>query len=267
MRLAAAIALAAAVLGLVPATSAGAAARHRRLPAAEAAAVGHAQRHGMRTGIAVVDTETGRVYADGSADHLFRSASVVKTLIAARLILLGKLSGRNRALARLMITESDNAAASTLYPKAGGDRLVPKLAHHYGVRKLGRATRTTGAMRWGTTKLTARGTAKLYAAIRHDPRVWPWLSRTMHAYHRHSSTGEPNAWGLVAASPHAAVKNGWVLDGDRAQINSTGFVDHDRFAVAIFSRGPAALYYRRGEAIVSAEARLIAPHGHVRVRR
>lgn len=268
MRFAVPVAVAALVPLLVPAANATAVARHPRLPAAEAAAVRYAVQHGMTTGIAVVDTKTGRVYAAGKADHFFQSASVVKTLIATRLILRGKLHGDNRALAYRMITQSDNDAASALYPKAGGDRLVPRLAHHYGVPDLGRPTTTTGEMRWGATKLTARGMAKLYAAIRQDPLVWPWLSRTMHAYQRYSSAGEPNAWGLAAASPHAAVKNGWVLDGDplRAQINTTGFVDHDRFTVAIFSRGPTSLYYRGGEAIVSAEAELIAPHGHVRVR-
>lgn len=268
MRVAVPIAVAALVLALVSPASATAATRQPRLPAAEAAAVRYADRHGMTTGIAVVDTKTARVYVAGKADHLFSSASVVKTLIATRLILRGKLHGATRSLAKLMITRSDNDAASALYPKAGGARLVPKLAHHYGVPDLGRPTTATGPRRWGATKLTARGLAKLYAAIEHDPRVWPWLSRNLHAYQRYSSAGEPNAWGLAAASPHAAVKNGWVLDGNprRAQINTTGFVDHDRFAVAIFSRGPAALYYRSGEAIVSAEAKLIAPHGHVRVR-
>lgn len=268
MRLAVPIAVAALVPLLFPAVSATAIARQPRLSVAEDAAVRYAEQQGMTTGVAVVDTKTDQVYVAGKADHFFQSASVVKTLIAARLILRGKLHGENRSLAYRMITQSDNDAASALYPKAGGDRLVLKLAHHYGVPDLGRPTTTTGPRRWGATKLTARGMAKLYAAIRHDPLVWPWLSRTMHAYQRYSSAGEPNDWGLAAASPHAAVKNGWVLDGDplRAQINTTGFVDHDRFAVAIFSRGPTSLYYRSGEAIVSAEATLIAPHGHVRVR-
>jgi hypothetical protein len=49
----------------------------------------------------------------------------------------------------------------------------------------------------------------------------------------------------------------------RAQINTTGFVDRDRYAVAIFSRGPTSLYYRAGERIVSDEARAIAPNGHL----
>jgi hypothetical protein len=239
---------------------------NRHLPAAEVAAVRLANRDGMATGIGVVDTTTGALYARGESTRMFASASVVKTLIATRLILRGKLHGHNESLAHIMITGSDNDAAQKLYPKVGGDRLVPLLEKHYQLRGLGAPATTPGV--WGSTQLTAAGMAEFYAAIRHDHRVWPWLSRAMHAYHATSTEGEPNTFGVAAAAPKSAVKNGWVLDHEpdkpvRTQIDSTGFVDHDRYAVAIFSRGATSMYYRAGERVVSDEAKLVVPHGHV----
>lgn len=262
--LAVVVATAAAVL---PAAAAVRAPGHvRRLPAAERAAVRLAHHDGMATGIGVVDTATGAVYTAGQANRLFASASVVKTLIATRLILRGKLHGTDRALAHKMIVASDNDAAQQLYPQAGGDRLVPDLERHYHLSGLGAAPLRPHV--WGATRLTAAGMAEFYAAVRTDHRVWPWLSRAMHAYEPTSSEGEPNSFGVAAAAPRSAVKNGWVLDVEpdtprRAQINSTGFVDHDRYAVAIFTRGPTSDYYRAGERVVTDEAELVMPHGHL----
>jgi hypothetical protein len=250
----------------VASTAVSVARSHQRLPSAEAAAVQLAEQDGMATGIGVVDTHTGAVYAAGQSTRMVASASVVKTLIATRLILRGKLHGHNKSLAHIMITGSDNDAAQQLYPKVGGDRLVPLLEKHYHLTRLGAPPLTAGV--WGATRLTAAGMAAFYAAVRHDRRVWPWLSAAMHAYHRTSTSGEPNTFGIAAAAPKSGVKNGWVLDHEpdrpvRTQINTTGFVDHDRYAVAIFSRGPTSMYYRAGERVVSDEATLVAPHGHL----
>jgi hypothetical protein len=122
--------------------------------------------------------------------------------------------------------------------------------------------------RWGSTQITARGMARFYAAIRKDHKVWPWLSRAMHAYHRRSSADEPNDFGIAAAAPASAVKNGWVTGRDThamsaAIINTTGFVDHDRYAAVILSEGPGSLYYAAGERIVSHEAKLVMPRGRI----
>jgi hypothetical protein len=189
------------------------------------------------------------------------SASVVKTLIATRLLLTDRMSPVNRALAWKMITQSDNAAADTLYARVGRDRLLPALAAHYDLPGLGTPPTEPGL--WGTTQITARGLARFYGAVRQDPRVWPWLGRAMHHYASYSSAGEPNAWGVAAAAPGAAIKNGWLLYRSRAVINSTGVVNHDRYAVAILSEGASGRYYSAGEAVVSRQATLLIPEGRL----
>lgn len=228
------------------------------------AAVRYATARGMSTGIAVLDTRTGRTYTGGNATKRYSSASVVKTLIATRLLLTGRMIGTNASRAWRMITQSDNDAAWALYPKVGGDNLLPWIAAHYRIAGLG--ARPTMPGTWGSTQLTALGMARFYAAVVRDRAVWPWLGSAMHHYASRSSAGEPNAWGLAVASPSVALKNGWatnrdVLHPSYANINSTGVVQGDRFAVAILAEGPRAMYYAKGEAVVSRAAQLLMPGG------
>jgi N-acetylmuramoyl-L-alanine amidase len=181
-------------------------------------------------------------------------------MIATRLLLAGEMTGHVATLATAMITQSDNDAAWALYPQVGKDGLEPWIAAHYGITGLGGPPSMPGI--WGSTQITAAGMVRFYAAVKNDPKVWPWLSNAMHHYQASSSAGEPNAFGLAAADPSAAVKNGWDTNRDpvhptNAIVNSTGYVVGDRYAVAILSEGPGSLYYTGGEAIVTHEAELL----------
>jgi hypothetical protein len=232
--------------------------------AAVQAAVKYGTAHGMTNGVAVIDTRSGKVWAAGRARTGFMSASVVKVLIATRLLLAGKMHGATATSARKMITRSDNDAAYALYPKAGGAGLVPWLARHYKIPGLGAPAVVKGI--WGTTLLKPLGLAHLYRAVRRDPKVWPWLGKAMHAYEQRTSTGEFNAFGVAQAAPSAAVKNGWAIharphSAEHAFINTTGFVGRDRYAVIILSRGAVSMYAARGEAVVTHEARILLPVG------
>jgi hypothetical protein len=230
-----------------------------------AAAVEYANQHGMTSGVAVLDTETNKLYAAGNAGGYYASASVVKTLIATRLLLEGKMTGDVEALATKMIEQSDNDAAWTLYPQVGKDGLLPWVENHYGI-DVGAPPTMPGI--WGSTQISARGMVQFYAAVRHDPRVWTWLAHAMHAYAARSSSGEPNAFGIAVVAPSSAVKNGWDTNRDvkaptNAIINTTGFVEGDRYAVAILSEGSGSLYYTGGEQVVTNQAQVLIPRGHL----
>jgi hypothetical protein len=230
------------------------------------AAVRVAHAHDLSVGIALVDTSTGTLVSAGESKRRYPTASVAKTLIATALLLRHRCRGHNAALAWRMITESDNAAAYALYDKVGGDALLPALAKHYRIHDLGR--RPTEPGHWGSTQVTARGLAQFYAAIRRDKTVWPWLGKAMRHWHKRSSAGEPNDFGIAAAAPRSAVKNGWVTGRDprhrrAATFNTTGFVDDGRYAVVILGEGPGRLYLRPGERALSQVARTLLPHGHV----
>ena len=230
-----------------------------------AQAVRYANDRGMTSGVAVLDTSTNRLYAGGNSTGYYASASVVKTLIAARLLIEKKMHGAVATKARAMITQSDNDAAWALYPSVGKDALLPWMERHYGI-EIGAPPTMPGI--WGSTQISARGIVTFYAAVRHDKAVWPWLSSAMHDYAPRSSSGEPNLFGIAVPAPDAAVKNGWDTNRDvkapsNAIVNSTGFVQGDRYAVAILSEGAGSLYYSGGERIVTDEATILLPHGRV----
>jgi N-acetylmuramoyl-L-alanine amidase len=242
----------------VPATPAAtAAATPRHIQRGLDIAQRYAAANGMRTGIAVLNLRSGEIWQAGAARQRFASASVVKVMIATRLLLSGQMHGTVAKRAWSMITASDNKAAWALYPRVGRDHLLPWLENHYHLSGIGAPPTMHGI--WGSTQITARGMVRFYDAVHDDHTVWPWLLRAMHAYKKVSASGEPNAFGLAKAAPKSAVKNGWDTNRDvqhpsNAIINTTGISINDGWAIAILSEGPHDLYYARGEQIVTGEA-------------
>jgi N-acetylmuramoyl-L-alanine amidase len=217
----------------------------------------YAAANGMRTGIALLNLSSGQIWQSGAARQEFASASVVKTMIATRLLATGQMHGTVATKAWSMITRSDNQAAWDLYPLVGRDHLLPWIEAHYHLAGIGAPPTMHGI--WGSTQITARGMVRFYDAVHDDNAVWPWLLKAMHAYKQTSASGEPNAFGLASAAPRSAVKNGWDTNRDvnhpsNAIINTTGIALNDRWAVAILSEGPHRLYYAPGERIVTGEA-------------
>ncbi len=91
-------------------------------------AIRYAQSFGWRSGIAVLDLQTGDVTLAGDADGFFHAMSTVKLLIAADLLAGGTITGGQTGPASAMISASDDAAANDLYAAAGGDALIPRTA-------------------------------------------------------------------------------------------------------------------------------------------
>ena len=234
------------------------------------AAVGYAREHDVRVGLAVINLRTGQLVRAGSTGT-FGTASVVKVLIAARLLLAGRMHGDTARRAYRMITRSDDAAADRLWPLAGGRRLVPWLDRHYGLH-IGRPNFLRG--RWGNTQVTPAGLARFYFAAAHDRRVWPWLSRAMAHTRRFAADGTDQYFGIPAAGAGHVVKQGWggwsagnYVD---ATVNSTGIVRTAgrRYAVIILTQGHRNdattnrhAFNARQAAVVTRIARLLLPAG------
>jgi hypothetical protein len=211
-------------------------------------------------GIAVYDTKTKKLYGSGSYKSTFASESVIKVMIATRLIRQGRMHGSTAKRAYKMITQSDDAIASALYGSVGGDGLINWVKRAYKVPDLGSPPHRAGW--WGNTHITAGGLVKLYAKLKQDRRVGPWLLDAMHHARRYGSDGTYQFFGLPSATTHAAVKQGWGIDYDdwsrSADFNTTGFVNGDRYAVAILARGPSRTYGRAiGDALTQAARRLL----------
>ncbi len=227
------------------------------------AAADYATARGYRVGLAVLDTRTGKLWGASEHASLFASESVVKVFIATRLLLAGQLTGDTADTAFRMIARSDDGSADALYGYAGGDDLLPWIAAHYGIASLGTPPSRDGW--WSNTHISAAGLVQFYAKVKADPVVWPWLSRAMHAATEYGSDGTYQFFGLKQADPNAAIKQGWGQDDDdwsaSSDFNSTGFVNGDRYAVAILLKGPSWQYRTGVPAMVSSVARKLMPGG------
>jgi hypothetical protein len=219
---------------------------------------------GYRTGIAVLNLRTGAYAGAGEDTATFPSESVVKVMIAARLLLTGQMTGDVRTEAYEMITQSDDDEADALYGLAGGDDLVPDLAAHYGIADLGGPPSEVGW--WGNTPITAKGLVQLYAALANDSMVGPWLTDAMSHASEYASDGTDQLFGLPAASSGAAIKQGWGQDGDDstdAVFHTTGYVGGGTYAVAILTEGPEDSYGSAISAVVTQEAKALMPGGAI----
>ncbi|MCZ2828104.1 hypothetical protein O2W14_04550 [Modestobacter sp. VKM Ac-2986] len=118
-----------------------------------------------------MDTATGECSVSGDTEGTLATASVVKVMIAARLLAEGEMTGQTAELAHSMISRSDDVAANVLWQRAGGHGLGPWIERHHDLPDLGSPNDVPG--RWGNTHVTALGLARLYAALRKDAVVWP----------------------------------------------------------------------------------------------
>lgn len=207
------------------------------LPASIATAVRAEQAKGDVIAVAVLDTETGAFYGSLDAELAMPSESVVKLVIAANLLATGQMNGSTESMAYQMITQSDDADADTLWGRVGGPEVISWVEQRYGISDLGQASAVWGW--WGNTKFTARGLTELLAAIKDDPKVGPWLLNAMKHMSLTAADGTDQAFGLAAQTQVGAFKQGWGSDNDAndcEELNSTGLLDSDRYAVAILTQ-------------------------------
>ena len=225
-------------------------------------AAAYAQQQGYHVGIAVLDTRTGQLRGAGDCKGIFASESLIKVFIATRLIVQGRMHGSTAARAWKMITQSDDAIASAFYGSVGGDRLINWMKARYHEPDLGYPPSRAGW--WGNTHLRPCGLVKLYAKLKRDRRVAPWLLNAMHHAREYGSDGTYQYFGIPSATKGFAVKQGWGNDyevGSSADFNTTGFVDNDRYAVAILARGPSSTYGSQISNLLTGVARRLLPGG------
>ena len=220
----------------------------------ETAVAGRAGRYA----VAVYDRVTG-VTCQLNAGSPFDSASVVKATILAALLRWHQetgqpLSSGERDLATLMITESDNDAATDLWNELGMDQIQDFLG-------LGGMTQTrlgTGGY-WGLTQITARDQLILLRLLT-APN--PVLSASSRGYELGlmARVDPSQRWGVPAGAPDgvtAHVKNGWLPDATGWHINSIGAftgAGHDYMIVVLSDANPTMAY---GVATVEAVARAV----------
>ena len=179
----------------------------------------------------------------------FYAASVIKvTIISALLRKVGgpaQLTARQRRLAYLMITQSDNHAAQLLWLDVGMTDMQTFLSRAH-------MRHTILSDAWGLTLITAHDELTLLHVLTTDGKVFSNSSRR-YVLRLMSEVISSERWGVPAGAPAdvtVQVKNGW-LPYPRARdwnINSIGaFTGKDIGYQIVILTGPATLAGGQGE--------------------
>jgi len=236
-------------------------------------AIQAARRHRVSfVAVEVKDPGAGLVCRLDARSH-FDSASVVKVTILGALLRKAQkehrsLTGTERALARAMITRSDNNAASALWADTGRTWLQ-RFLHRAGM------THTVlgpgGA--WGLTRITADDETRLLWLLLTANRVLGTSSRH-YALALMADVIPDQRWGVPAGAPRRLVvhvKNGWLpLAPYGWRINSIGgFTGHgEKYSIVVLTQDNPTMEYGVDtvEAIARGVNRALVPGTIARVR-
>ncbi|HEX3390097.1 MAG TPA: serine hydrolase [Streptosporangiaceae bacterium] len=195
-------------------------------------------------GLAVADTRTG-VSCELHPGWHFASASIAKVIILAALLheltaRHGGLNAGQAGLAREMITESDNAAANTLWDEVGRANLQRFL----NLAGMMHTTLGPGIL-WGLTQATAPDELRLLTVL---TSANPVLDRASREYvlQLMAQVIPAQRWGVPAgAEPGVTVhvKNGWLPNPQLWVVNSIGAFTSDDgvYKIVVLSQDNPAL--------------------------
>ncbi|MET8825599.1 hypothetical protein ABZX40_31605 [Streptomyces sp. NPDC004610] len=169
---------------------------------------------GVTAGVAVFDRRTGAFTEQLNSAGQFRSASVVKLLIALDL-LWGRspdaLPAADRARIDSMLRGSDDSAASALWAANGGGAIIDRMVARLGLTDTARPPATHPG-HWGYTALSARDTVTVYRHLLDTApaAVRDHLMTGLRGSTRCATDGYDQHFGIPGAFERPwAVKQGW----------------------------------------------------------
>ncbi len=206
---------------------------------------------------------TGGVDEGSDADRPFPTASLVKLFVAEDILHRARvglvpLIGEDLVLLQDMIRRSDDAAASRLWVRYGGGRMVADVAARYG---LSGTIPPASPGQWGSTITTARDVACFLARL---PGVaHPADASALMVWMRNATPvaadGFDQRFGLLGTVPGLpAVKQGWMCClGGKRHLHSVGVVGAR--VVVLLSEVARSVGYDVGAAALSAAAAVVPP--------
>jgi hypothetical protein len=209
-------------------------------------------------GLTASDPSLGLTCAFHRAWH-FDSASAIKATIISALIYkkhgVSHLTSAQRALAWLMITQSDNDAATSLWYEVGLSGLKRFLA------AAGMRHTVLDYDAWGLSQITAQDELKLLQVLTTKGAVLNSASRG-YVLWLMTQVIPSQRWGVPAGAPSGvkvSVKNGWLPDPDTGlwHVNSIGAFrgTHIGYQIVILTSGNPSWDY--GIDTIEAAARVI----------
>ncbi|GAA2791147.1 hypothetical protein GCM10010452_19420 [Crossiella cryophila] len=230
----------------------------KRPPADLGSAVARAVRAGgsaSGVGVLVLDTGNWRELAAADADRQFRSASLVKLLIAIDAMQSGVSS--NSEL-RTMLAASHDGIANQLWVETGGNAMVQRQARKIG---LSRTAPPLDPMHWGDTKVTARDMGKVY---RHVLTELPKTQRevivgALAAAPKLAADGFDQHFGIPYGLPEVqwAIKQGWAQGRAGVDLHTSGLLaERSRVVVLLSTHAPGTGYSRAAKSLTAGAAEL-----------
>jgi beta-lactamase class A len=175
-------------------------------------------------GLQMTDSRTGITCTYHASTH-FIAASAIKVTILAALLRTCQEEHRNLTasevrLAWLMITQSDNSAATALWDDVGYSGMQHFL-------DLAGMTQTQLSPAWGLTQLTAHDETRLLTLLS-SPNTIVTQANRIYARWLMARVIPAQRWGVTAGAPASVtvhLKNGWLpYPGSLWEINSIGIL-------------------------------------------
>jgi beta-lactamase class A len=200
-----------------------------------------------RVSVAVFNAKTGATYSYNSGTQ-FVTASIVKVAILGTLLRQAQdarrsLTSTERSLATVMIEQSDNAAATSLWNEVGRGPGVGAF-----MSKVGMPSTIPGSDGlWGLTSTNTPDQVRLVRTVAYPNTVLSDASRG-YAESLMRAVTPSQKWGVsggVPASGTVALKNGWLPRTGGWVINSIGHVrggTHD-YVIAVLTSGNSSMSY------------------------
>jgi hypothetical protein len=169
---------------------------------------------GVTAGVAVFDRQTGTFTEQLNTAAQFRSASVVKLLIALDVLWNRSpdaLAAADRARIDTMLRGSDDAAASTFWSNNGSGAIIDRMVTRLGLTDTARPPSTHPGY-WGYTALSARDTVKIYRHLLDSApaATRDYLLGNLRQSTRCATDGYDQHFGIAGSFNRPwAVKQGW----------------------------------------------------------
>jgi beta-lactamase class A len=203
-----------------------------------------------RLSIALRNLDSG-VTATYGPDVRYATASIVKVDILASLLLQrgGELSASQQALARRMIQNSDNDAATRLWRQLGGGSGLQSANQRLGL------TATVGGpdLTWGLTTTTAADQLRLLTAVFTDDSPLSAQARS-YLLTLMGHVAEDQDWGVSAVDSGSGtkhyVKNGWLPRSGGWILNSIGAVEYNGHVLLLVALSDGQPAKDRGIAVL-----------------
>jgi hypothetical protein len=208
---------------------------------------------GTTLGAVVFDRTTGETVLALDADRPFRSASLVKLLIAIDTLQRGT-GGEDRQRVARMLAMSDDGLASALWVAGGGPELVTRTSAALGLTGV-RPPEVPG--QWGEVVVTPRDVVTVYRhVLALPPADRELIVGALGRAPRYAADGFDQYFGIPdGLSASWAIKQGWGNNSTSMVLHSTGLVGPGlRYVVVLLTEHPLGSGWQTSAQSVTAAA-------------